>query len=115
MCKVVGAIAERVASGAEPWGTPHAMPPLADEMTAHATRNRLFNARNCGILADAFGELSVSVMYARAGGALTNTRVPGDGGYVLVVRVFDRDTGRRAIINRVNAGQPLAYNRRKEA
>ena len=114
MCEVVAVILGRVAAGTEAWGTPHAMPALSDEMTAHATRNKIFNARNCGQLADVHGEISVSVMYAKPDGTLSNKRVPGPDGYRLVVRVFTRDVGRRAIINRVANGEQLAYNPRKE-
>jgi len=113
MCRVIEVILGRVQAGAEPWGTPHPMPALTDEDTARATRARLFNARNCGQLAGTYGEISVSVMYAKPNGTLTNTRTPGEGGYVLVVRVFDRATGRRAIINRVANGEQLSYNSRR--
>lgn len=114
MCVVVEKIIQRVEAGTEAWGTPHAMPPLADEMTAHATRNRIFNSRNCGQLADAHGQISVSVTYAKPDGTLTNTRTPGNGGYVLVIRVYSREIGRQAIVNRVRNGQALAYNPRRE-
>lgn len=110
MCKVIEAILKRIAAGTEPWGTPHDMPPLGDEQQAHATRNKLFGARNCGKLADAHGEISISVMYRQPDATLTNNRVPGTGGYILVVRVYDRDTGRRKIVSDVRAGKPLAYN-----
>jgi len=111
MCRVVEVILKRVAEGTEPWGTPHPMPALADEMAAHRTRNRLFGARNCGQLAKLHGAISVSVTYLKPDAVtLTNTRTPGPGGYTLVVRVYDRDTGRRAIINRVRNGDALAYN-----
>lgn len=114
MCKVVETILARIESGAEAWGTPHDMPPLADEHQAHSVRNKIFGGKWCGQLEDAHGKISISVMYRKADGALTNTRVPGEGGYTLVVRVFTREAGQRTIVNRVKAGEPLAFNPYRE-
>jgi hypothetical protein len=114
MCAVIDAIARRAASGAEPWGTPHHMPPLGDESQAHRVRNRLFGGRSCPRLARVHGTLSVSVMYATDAGEYTNARTATGKGFVLVVRVFTRDAGQQAITERVASGQQLAYNPRKE-
>lgn len=115
MCKVIEAIAERAASGTEEWGTIHDMPPVGDEVKAHALRNKLFNARNCGQLADKYGPLSVSVRYRHPDGQLRNQRVPAGRGYVLVVAVYPRDMARAEITRRVGDGKKLAYNPRREA
>ena len=110
-CTVIEKIIDAALSGAKPWGTPYPMPPLTDEQQAHATRNKLFGAKNCRQLEAKHGaKHSISVMYAKPDGTLTNTRVPGQGGYVLVIRAWPLDTGRRAIVNRVANGEPLAYN-----
>ena len=110
MCKVIEAIVKRAVSGAEPWGTVHDLPPVAAEDRAHAFRNRLFNARNCGQLADRYGPLSVSVRYRHPDGELRNKRAPGGRGYVLAVAVYPRDAARAEITRRVGDGQRLAYN-----
>lgn len=114
-CRVVQQILQRIESGAEPWGSPHPMPALPGEQEAHEIRNKIFGAKNCGQLADDHGEISISVMYDPGDGKpLTNKRVAGPGGYVLVVRVFTREAGRRTIVNRVRAGEPLAFNPYRE-
>lgn len=114
MCQVIGAIAQRAADGAEEWGTAHHMPPLGDEAEAHRARNRLFGGRGCSRLAKVHGALSVSVMYLTPGGEYTNTRTATERGYVLVVRVWPRSTGRREIIARVERGERLTYNAFRE-
>lgn len=114
MCRVIEIIAARVDDGAEPWGTVHRMPPIGNEETARRARARLFGARNCPRLATRHGQLSVSVMYARDDGTLTNSREAGEHGFVLAVRVFSRDVALGEIVRRVRAGQQLAYNTRRE-
>jgi hypothetical protein len=115
-CKVVQAIIERARVGAEPWGTPHPMPPLIDEANAHSVRNKLFGAKWCGQLEDKYGtKHSVSVKYRQPDGTLADRRVPGEGGYALVVIVWGPvDVGRRKVVRDVAAGKPLAYNPLKE-
>src|SRR5258707_4594 len=99
---VVQAIIDRARAGTEAWGPPHPMPPLADEQQARAVRNRLFGAKWCGQLEDAYGtKHSVSVKYEQPDGRLADRRVPGRRGYVLVVIVWGPvDVGRRAIVRR---------------
>ena len=110
MCKVVEAIAKRAAGGAEEWGTTHRMPPVGDQQRAGELRNKLFNARNCGILAGKYGPLSVSVRYLHPDGELRNKRVPAGSGFVLVVAVYPRADGRAEIARRVGDGKKLDYN-----
>jgi hypothetical protein len=111
MCRVVEIILRRAYAGDEPWGTPHALPPVADPDRVHAIRNRLFAAKNCGQLEDIFGARhSISVMYQRADGRLGNRAAPGSGGYVLVIRAWPLIFGRREITERVRRGEQLAFN-----
>jgi hypothetical protein len=114
MCRVIEVIAGRATAGAEAWGTIHHMPPIGDEQAASRARARLFNARNCPRLAIKYGQLSVSVHYTADDGTTSNERVAGEHGYVLAVRVYPRAMARSEIVRRVRAGQPLAYNARKE-
>jgi hypothetical protein len=114
MCRVVEAIAARAAAGVEPWGTVHPMPGIAGAQRVHAIRNRLFSGKNCGILAERFGEISVSVRYRQADGSWENKRVPVEGAYVLGVAVYLRAAARSEIIGRVQRGEKLAFNPYKE-
>lgn len=112
MCPVIGAIATRARAGDEPWGTEHEMPPLPlDEDAVTRIKNQLFLGRSCQKLAREHGALSVSVTYRTPDGQLQNSPpVRLEGGYVLVVRVWDRRTAKAEIERRVEQGQPLAYN-----
>lgn len=114
MCRVIEAAVKRATAGDEDWGTTHPLPPVGSEAQAHIARNKLFNARNCGILADRYGPLSVSVRYLHPDGELRNGRLPTDRGFVLVIAVWPRDMARAAITKRVKAGERLAYNPRRE-
>lgn len=115
MCKVVEVIAARAAAGQEPWGTVHAMPPVADAAQAHSVRMRLFNGRRCSILAKRFGTISVSVRYRQPDGTWENKQAPVNGAYVLGVAVYLRDAARAEIVGRVNRGEALVYNAFREA
>lgn len=111
---VVERIIKAVAAGTEPWGTVHRLPPIADEMTAHNLRNKVFGGKWCGILEDRYGtQHSISVFYEIADGKLVNKdrRAPQADGYHLVVFVWGSvNVGRRKVIADVRAGKPLAYN-----
>lgn len=117
MCHIVGMIAERAASGAEEWGTPHQMPALAShtEHEAEQIRDQLFLGRSCRKNKKHAGALSVSVTYLTPDGQLVNSPpARRDEGYVLVVRVWTRDAAYAEMSRRADAGVPFAYNPLKE-
>lgn len=109
-CPVVGAVAERVAAGAEDWGTPHNLPPLPATEDAVRIRQGIFRGRDCAQLKKQHGELSVSVTYRGDDGELHNQPVLNNGKYVLVVRVWSRDIAKKEITRRVASGEGLHYN-----
>jgi hypothetical protein len=112
MCPVIGAVAERARAGDEPWGTEHDMPLLpVDEARADEIRHQLFGGKRCQRLARIHGALSVSVTYRRPDGGLQNSPpIRLEGGYQLVVRVWNRATAKAEIERRVEAGEPLSFN-----
>jgi hypothetical protein len=101
MCPVIEVIADRVAAGAEPWGTRHDMPPVPGESAAREIKQAFYSARYCKQLTSKLGEpLSVQCDFGRI----------GDKSYQVWVRVWPRSVAKAEIARRVNAGEPLAYN-----
>ncbi len=109
-CPVVGAVADQVAAGAEPWGTPHTLPPLPATDQAVRIRQGLFRGRDCAQLKKKHGDLSVSVTYQDENGKLHQSPVLNGGKYVLVVRVWSRAIAKKEITRRVADGEGLHYN-----
>lgn len=114
MCTVIGLIAAKARDGAEEWGTLHQLPPLDSGPQARKIRNQLFDGRTCKKNTNVHGELSVSVKYLNPDGTHTDSSALTDHGYVLVVRVWPKDTGRKEITRRVSRGESLAFNPYRE-
>lgn len=101
MCPVVEMIADRVAAGAEPWGTRHDMPAVPADKIAREVKQAFYSARYCKQLMAKTGEpLSVQSDFDRI----------GKTSFVVWVRVWPRSVAKAEIARRVNAGEPLAYN-----
>lgn len=110
-CGVAAAIARSAAAGAEDWGTPHplVLPADATEDDARRIRRGIFTGRGCprGV----HGPLSVAVKWrTEDGGEVNGEPSRTAAGYVLVVRVWQRDAGKRELARRVRQGQELHYN-----
>lgn len=101
-CGVVATLAELAKSGAEPWGTVHAMPAASTWDQAEDAKRGLYRARKHGF--------SVRAIVRGPGQELAGGAVVADGQYVVEVQVFTRAQAKQHIAAKVQAGQPLAYN-----
>lgn len=104
-CPVLAAVAQLVAEGREPWGTVHEHT-VATEAEAIEWKNALYKARNhTGRKRGACYPRALSV---RA------TIAPAGKKWRVTLQVWDRQAGKAEIVRRVQAGEKLAYNVRRE-
>lgn len=97
-CAIVGAIADHVTAGDEPWGTPHPLS-LPSRREAERVRAGIYRARYCRELTARYGEpLSVQAIQEQ-----------GAGGWTVTLRVWTRTAATRWVAAGRD-GQGLAYN-----
>ena len=98
---MTAAVARRAIDGKEEWGTRHDYPPVPTEAEARSIAHGMYLARDCKQLkAEGMPPLSVR----------TNVDRMEDGTFRPWLQVWLKTAGRREIVRRVKAGEPLAYN-----